>query len=83
METNTNMQFDNPQNNQISLLENGEDVIFARIILLCPYCSYKRVFKNQFSPSKIELITVTFKVIDWLTCENCNHQLNFALDLHV
>ncbi len=68
---------------RISLVEKGEDVITARITIRCPYCSYKRVFKNKFSPSNIELVTVTFKIIDWLTCEKCDHQLNFLLDLFI
>ena len=66
--------------NHISLVSEDEDIIHARITLKCPHCSYKRTFRNEFSPSKMDLITVTFKIIDWLTCEKCDHQLNFALD---
>ena len=81
METNTNSNIKHSSGNHISLVEKNEDVIRALITLECPYCSYQRKFKNEFSPSKMELITVTFKVIDWLTCEKCDHQLNFSLDL--
>lgn len=80
METKYNAEKSSPEN-YISLVTKDEDVIHARITLQCPYCTYKRAFKNQFSPSKMELITVTFKIIDWLTCEKCDHQLNFSLDL--
>ncbi|MBN2155616.1 MAG: hypothetical protein JW776_06210 [Candidatus Lokiarchaeota archaeon] len=79
----TNTDYNSEQSKILSLIKQGEDIISARITLECPYCSYKRIFKNQFSPSKIELITVTFKIIDWLTCERCDHQLNFTLDLFI
>ena len=81
MESKTNIE--NGQENQFSLVKKNEDVIDARITLKCPYCSYKRKFKNKFSPSNMELITVTFKIIDWLTCEKCDHQLNFSLDFFI
>ncbi len=83
MESKTNIENDPSQENQFSLVRKNEDVIRARITLVCPYCSYKRKFKNEFSPSNIELITVTFKIIDWLTCEKCDHQLNFSLDFFI
>jgi DNA-directed RNA polymerase subunit RPC12/RpoP len=83
MESKTDVNKNHSSGNQISLIEKNEDVIQARITLECPYCSYRRVFKNQFSPSKMELITVTFKIIDWLTCDKCDHQLNFALDFYI
>lgn len=83
METKTDIKKDHSSGNQISLIVKNEDIIHAHITLECPYCSYKRIFKNQFSPSKMELITVTFKIIDWLTCDKCDHQLNFALDFFI
>ena len=82
MESKSNTK--NPSSgNHISLITKDEDIIRARITLECPYCSYKRVFKNEFSPSNMELITVTLKIIDWLTCDKCDHQLNFNLDLFI
>ena len=79
-ESNINSEHDREH---ITLVEKGEDVITARITIRCPYCSYKRKFTNKFSPSNMELVTVTFKIIDWLTCEKCDHQLNFLLDLFI
>jgi hypothetical protein len=83
MESKPNLKNEQPSGNHISLVEKDEEVIRARITLECPYCSYKRIFRNQFSPSNMELITVTFKIIDWLTCDKCDHQLNFSLDLFI
>jgi hypothetical protein len=82
METKSNID-NTSAGNQITLVTKNEDIIRARITIQCPYCSYKRSFRNEFSPSKMELITVTFKIIDWLTCEKCDHQLNFSLDLFI
>jgi hypothetical protein len=83
MESKPTIKNENSSGNHISLVEKNEDVIRARITLECPYCSYKRSFRNAFSPSNMELINVTFKILDWLTCEKCDHQLNFSLELFI
>jgi hypothetical protein len=56
----------------VSLVSEGRPLIAARIAIKCPTCGYKRVFRNSFTSDKIDLVLVTLKIIDWMTCESCS-----------
>lgn len=68
------------KNEELSLISEGSSKIQARIILKCPTCGYFRKFKNTFSRDKIELIVVTLKIVDWLSCERCGDLLNSEVE---
>lgn len=67
-------------NEELSLISEGSSQIQARIILKCPTCGYHRTFKNVFSRDKIELVVVTLKIVDWLSCERCGDLLNSEVE---
>ena len=67
---------------EVSLISNGEPLITSRISLICPTCSLKRTFKNTFSNDKIDLILVSLKIIDWLSCE-CGDLFSSQIDFEI
>ena len=72
----------NPDPMEVSLISNGEPLITSRISLICPTCSLKRTFKNIFSCDKIDLVLVSLKIIDWLSCE-CGDLFNSQIDFEI
>ena len=61
----------------------GEDVIKVRAIISCPSGDYQKKFKNQFPRKDIELMTVIFKVFDFMTCSKCGELLNLNLEFEI
>ena len=77
-----NIKENNPDPMDVTLISNGEPLITSRISLICPTCSLKRTFKNTFSCDKIDLILVSLKIIDWLSCE-CGDLFNSQIDFEI
>lgn len=50
--------------------------IEVRAKIFCKNCGYSRVFRNRIDRNNMELIVVTFKVLDWTTCPKCNELLS-------
>ncbi|MHA1728765.1 MAG: hypothetical protein ACTSWY_08545 [Promethearchaeota archaeon] len=69
-------------NMEVSLVSEGESLITARIILKCPSCNYKRIFRNTFTQDKIDLILVSVKIIDWLSCD-CGSLFNSEIEFEI
>ena len=62
-------------NDKITLITHGKEIITVKITLRCKNCEYKRIFTNKFTPDNIELILVTLKILNWLTCDSCNTEI--------
>ena len=79
------MEIDNTKEsskNSVSASENSE-LIKVRAIISCPNCNYKKKFRNQFLRKEIELMVVSLKVFDWLTCSKCGDLLKLDLEFNV
>jgi hypothetical protein len=63
---------ENTDKPEISMITEGLATIKVRISIICPRCGYERVFGNELTIDKMELILVTIKIIEWLTCEICD-----------
>ncbi|MGQ4872476.1 MAG: hypothetical protein ACP6IY_00220 [Promethearchaeia archaeon] len=70
--------------NKSSTGAKGEsDIITARAIMTCPNCGWKKVFKNQFYRKDIEMMVVSLKVFDWLTCPKCGELIDLNLEYDI
>ncbi len=58
------------------------DMIKARANLTCPTCGYERSFTNIFKRDSIELLTVSLKIFEWLTCD-CGTLINLTLEFQM
>ncbi|MHA1688899.1 MAG: hypothetical protein ACTSYC_00160 [Promethearchaeota archaeon] len=58
------------------------DIIKVKAHLTCPYCGYKKTFKNKFLRSNIEQMVVSLKIFDWMTC-SCGALLNLNLEFEI
>ena len=59
------------------------DIINVRAIISCPSGDYLKKFKNRFPRKDIELMTVIFKVFDFMTCSKCGELLNLNLEFEI
>ncbi len=57
--------------------------ITARATIFCPGCGYTRIFRNQFQRENMELVVVSSKILDWMTCEKCGTMLNLKLEYEI
>ncbi len=57
--------------------------ISARAIIYCPNCGYSRTFRNKFLRENMELVVVSSKILDWMTCEKCSTMLNLRLEYEI
>jgi len=79
------MEIDNTQKSgkeSVNSMENSE-LIKVRAIISCESCSYKKKFRNQFLRKEIDLIIVSLKCFDWLTCSKCGDLLKLDLEFSV
>ena len=67
---NNSVTFDNSE---------AEDIIKVRAIISCPSGDYKKKFKNVFLRKDMELLIVSLKIFDFLTCSKCGELLNLNL----
>jgi hypothetical protein len=58
-------------------------IITARATIYCPKCGYSRTFRNRFQRENIELVVVSFKILDWMSCERCGTMLNSRLEYEI
>ncbi|MFX1324817.1 MAG: hypothetical protein ACFE8N_07665 [Promethearchaeota archaeon] len=79
------MEINNTQNNNKEALDTSADdeLIQVRAIISCPNGDYKKKFRNQFSRKEIEMMIVSFKVFDWLTCSKCGELLKLDLEFNI
>ncbi|MHA1869947.1 MAG: hypothetical protein ACTSU2_11640 [Promethearchaeota archaeon] len=78
MSTNENLNQDlgDQLNSGSYFISKGMKPIKTTILVKCPNCGYKRKFKNEFTLDKMDLIIVSIKIIDWMTCDRCGSLLN-------
>lgn len=79
------MEIDNTKNGSRESIDGsvGDELIKVRAIISCPNGDYKKKFKNQFSRKEIEMMIVSFKVFDWLTCNKCGELLKLDLEFNI
>jgi hypothetical protein len=79
------MEIDNTKtkSNETVHSSNKEDLIKVRAIISCPNGDYEKKFRNQFLRNEIEMMIVSFKVFDWLTCNKCGELLKLDLEFIV
>ena len=79
------MEINNTQENKDKAANGSKngDLIQVRANISCPSCSYKKKFKNQFPRKDIELMIVSIKVFDFMTCPKCGDILKLDLDFNV
>ncbi|MHA2181377.1 MAG: hypothetical protein ACXAAH_08140 [Promethearchaeota archaeon] len=79
------MEIDNTKNGSGKSLDGSTDdeLIKVRAIISCPNGDYKKKFRNQFLRKEIEMMIVTFKVFDWLTCVKCGELLKLDLEFNI
>ena len=79
------MEIDNTKNNSRESIDGSvsDDLIKVRAIITCPNADYKKKFTNQFLRKEIEMMIVTFKVFDWLTCNKCGELLKLDLEFNI
>ena len=79
------MEIDNTKNNSRESIDGStsDDLIKVRAIITCPNGDYKKKFTNQFLRKDIEMMIVTFKVFDWLTCNKCGELLKLDLEFNI
>ena len=61
----------------------SNDLIKVRAIISCPNGDYKKKFRNQFLRKEMEMMVVSFKVFDWLTCNKCGELLKLDLEFSI
>ncbi len=79
------MEIDNTKNGSGESI-NGSvstDLIKVRAVITCPNGDYKKKFRNQFLRKEIEMMIVSFKVFDWLTCNKCGELLQLHLEFNI
>lgn len=79
------MEIENTKNGNRESINSsvGDELIKVRAIISCPNGDYKKKFKNQFSRKEIEMMIVSFKVFDWLTCTKCGELLKLDLEFNI
>jgi len=79
------MEIDNTENDSRESMEGSVsgELIKVRAIITCPNGDYRKKFRNQFLRKEIEMMVVTFKVFDWLTCNKCGELLKLDLEFNI
>lgn len=79
------MEIDNTKNGSGESIDGsaGDKLINVRAVITCPNGDYKKKFKNQFLRKEIEMMIVSFKVFDWLTCSKCGELLKLDLEFNI
>ncbi len=79
------MEIDNTENDSRESIEGSVsgELIKVRAIITCPNGDYKKKFRNQFLRKEIEMMIVSFKVFDWLTCNKCGELLKLDLEFNI
>ena len=79
------MEIDNTKDGSRESIDGSisDDLIKVRAIITCPNGDYKKKFRNQFLRKEIEMMIVTFKVFDWLTCNKCGELLKLDLEFYI
>ena len=79
------MEIDNTKNGSRASIDGseGDELIKVRAVITCPNGDYKKKFRNQFSRKEIEMMIVSFKVFDWLTCTKCGELLKLDLEFNI
>lgn len=79
------MEIDKAQDNGKESVDSSEnsDLIKVRAIITCPNGDYKKKFRNQFLRKEMEMMIVSFKVFDWLTCNKCGELLKLDLEFNI
>lgn len=79
------MEIDNTKNSSDESIHGStsDDLIKVRAIITCPNGDYKKKFRNQFLRKEIEMMIVTLKVFDWLTCTKCGELLKLDLEFNI
>jgi len=79
------MEIDNTENDSRESIEGSVsgELIKVRAIITCPNGDYRKKFRNQFLRKEIEMMVVTFKVFDWLTCNKCGELLKLDLEFNI
>ena len=79
------MEIDNTKNGSGESIDDslGDELIKVRAVITCPNGDYKKKFKNQFLRKEIEMMIVSFKVFDWLTCSKCGELLKLDLEFNI
>ncbi|MFW9988603.1 MAG: hypothetical protein ACFFC3_08100 [Candidatus Odinarchaeota archaeon] len=79
------MEIDNTKTSSKETLESSKsnDLIKVRAIITCPNGDYKKTFRNQFLRKEMEMMVVSFKVFDWLTCNKCGELLKLDLEFSI
>ncbi len=79
------MEINNTKNGSGKSLDGSADgeLIKVRAIISCPNGDYKKKFTNQFLRKEIEMMIVSFKVFDWLTCNKCGELLKLDLEFNI
>ncbi|MHA2392052.1 MAG: hypothetical protein ACXAEX_08775 [Promethearchaeota archaeon] len=79
------METNNTQKDSKEALDASRDneLIQVRAIISCPNGDYKKKFRNQFLRKEIEMMIVSFKVFDWLTCSKCGELLKLDLEFNI
>ncbi|MHA1107179.1 MAG: hypothetical protein ACTSPN_15910 [Promethearchaeota archaeon] len=76
-------EYNKESSNQPITSESSDNPIKVRAIISCPTCTYKKKFKNQFPRKELELLVVTLKIFDWITCPRCGDLINLALEFDI
>ncbi|MBY8990792.1 MAG: hypothetical protein KGD58_08570 [Candidatus Lokiarchaeota archaeon] len=79
------MEIGNTKNGSRASIDGseGDNLIKVRAVISCPNNDYKKKFRNQFSRKEIEMMIVSFKVFDWLTCNKCGELLKLDLEFNI
>jgi hypothetical protein len=79
------MGIENTKNGSGESLDGSKDgeLIKVRAIISCPNGDYKKKFRNQFLRKEMEMMIVSFKVFDWLTCTKCGELLKLDLEFNI
>ncbi len=79
------MEIDNTKNGNGESIDGsvGDELIKVRAIITCPNGDYKKKFRNQFLRKEMEMMVVSFKVFDWLTCNKCGELLKLDLEFNI
>jgi hypothetical protein len=79
------MEIDNTKNGSGKQLDGSTDdeLIKVRAVISCPNGDYNKKFRNQFLRKEMEMMIVSFKVFDWLTCTKCGELLKLDLEFNI
>ena len=77
------IELNNKTTNKTFNDSDNENLIKVRAIISCPSGDYTKKFRNQFPRSQLELMTVAFRIFDWMTCPKCGELLNLNLEFEI